>query len=65
MINGVTFADDPSSAFFPPELALAPRPWTATTAEQAYLYSLGHTLLQGLQSTGEQVRVVQGAAVLH
>lgn len=49
------FADDVTSDFFPPELAIASASWAKVTVEKAYLYSLGRTLLQGLDSTEKQV----------
>lgn len=57
------FADDPTSSFSPPELAVASPLWTKVTAEKAYLYSLGHTLLQGVESTEEQVGVGDSAFI--
>ena len=57
------FADDPTSSFSPPELAVASPLWTKVTAEKAYLYSLGHTLLQGVESTKEQVGVGDSAFI--
>ena len=53
----IMFADDVTSDFSPPELAIASAPWAKVAVEKTYLYSLGRTLLQGLHSTEEQVGV--------
>ena len=53
----IMFADDVTSDFSPPELAIASAPWAKVAVEKTYLYSLRRTLLQGLHSTEEQVGI--------